>query len=234
MKKILLIIIGSLLLTACGDNFIEKQSEASKECWFAAYDSAKAGRFDLVAKYLEQGIQLVGVPSKRIKINGLIDPITRVSYMVVGDEFANFKLIVVGSNDFNKLLQYKQIAAQYKNDNTNLQKTNKEIVVQAAINKQIQDELLKKYNQDEKELIEYHNSLEYRIKSFFSNLISWGKWLIPLGGAGLVILCIMNPIVLPAVLSIGGTLFGILIKIFNIGLEIISNIFSLFLPKSSV
>ena len=149
-----------LLLTSC-TVYTEKQSEAVSQNVYAANESLGKARVDLAYFYSNETTKFIKPPKHPIKITSIYEPTTavkgaqvsdRTRVVVVPDEYRNDKVIVVGSVDYQALLQDREIKKILEQDNKNketqLQANNKELVNQ----KEMRDKMVKDLNYFQKEV----------------------------------------------------------------------------------
>lgn len=213
-KKILILALSSLILSACNPQFVEKTSEVLSEDVYGVGDSLAKGRVDLAEKYIQNVQTLVPAPKKRITIKPFIS--NGVQYVVIGDSFKNKQVVIVGSDQFQNLLKDKSLAEQYKKDGQTYEQKSQDTQKQLANNQLVTNNILLANQDLNKEVLEYHNSIEYKIKHFFNIF----KWAFPLTIGALVIAGFFCP----AVWSFLGIAAGLVFKIFNLFLEIIGNL----------
>lgn len=224
MNKFKLILIGaiSVIAVACAPTkYLEKTSEATSQGFYAISDSFNAGRFDLLGSYIQYESKLIPQPKKRINIKHIIDKAGN-DYLILPGQFKNTPMVVVGSTQFTELLKYKEIATEYKKDQDTLKSYDAESAAQAVINENITNQLILDNQKDKIELTKYHDSLEYKIKSFFTGF----KWFSIAGIIGLIAACIFVPALIPILLNIAGVVCGLVARVFNVIVEILSKLFS--------
>jgi hypothetical protein len=147
MKKILL--LTTLLIAGC-TLYTEKQSEALSKSVYATTDSLNAARVDLAYYYSQETTKLVKPPKKRIDIQPVYDVATVVKtvgdktrVVIVPKQYRDDKIVVVGTLEYQKLLENTSIANQLKKDNENLQKTIKEVDDERMKQEEMRDKMIK-------------------------------------------------------------------------------------------
>jgi hypothetical protein len=224
---ILIAIISLFTLTSCDNEIvIEKYSETLEQGIYAVADSLNSGRVDLAESYINNVETIVPVPKNRI----IITPVIKdgIRYVIINDREKNSKVIIVGSSDFKELLNEKainqkeeEIAANFQQQADKQKQIDTDALNQLVIeNKKLTEEI----TQQNTIIEEYHNSLEYKVKSFL-HWLSIGSLLgIPFVAIGLVVLCIFFPPAIPFVLQLVAYVISIVkIAVTNIRL-IINNI----------
>ena len=173
MKKLTLITICTLLLASCVV-YTEKQSEALSQAVYLADDSFEVGRFDVTDTALDQAVRIVKTPKERQKIEMIsrVDATTKESnsnktfnkkpsittssegrVLLVPERFKGQEIIVVNSEEYQKLLENKKIFLQLQGDYRTLQELKN--VVDDELSRQIQynNAIIIKINKLEKEVI---------------------------------------------------------------------------------
>lgn len=141
MKKLIVLALSLLTLNSC-TVYTEKQSEALSQNVYATKDSIDSARIDLADGYINEATRIVKPPKKRISISGIYQASTssdiksnKERVVIVPEKYKNDRVVVVGSNDYEKLLEDRAIASQLKKDNANLANaktaTEKELTKQA-------------------------------------------------------------------------------------------------------
>jgi hypothetical protein len=241
---LLLSFFSLVFLTGCDNKIvIEKYSETLEQGVYAVADSLTNGRVDLAESYINNVEKIVPVPKNRI----LITPVIKdgIRYIVINDREKNSKVIIVGSKDFNDLLKLKVInqsqqdqANQFAQQASEQAKKDADALNQLVVeNKKLNDEIV----QQDKIIQEYHNSLEYKVKSFIHWIVIGSFFGIPFLGIALVALCIFFPPAIPVVLQIFGAVTGVIWNILktigillNDGLSLISSLLTSFSKSKPV
>ncbi len=163
-----------LFLTSC-TVYTEKQSEALSQAVYLADDSFEAGRFDVTDTAIDQAVRIVKIPKQRQKIEPITrsepspktqeslsvksnavttpDPYRGKQVLLVPERFKGQEVIVVNSQEYQKLLEDKKIFLQLQDDYKTLQEL--KITVDEELLKQIayNNAIIIKVNQLEKEVI---------------------------------------------------------------------------------
>lgn len=163
-----------LFLTSC-TVYTEKQSEALSQAVYLADDSFEAGRFDVTDTAIDQAVRIVKIPKQRQKIEPITrsepspktqesssvkpnavttpDPYRGKQVLLVPERFKGQEVIVVNSQEYQKLLEDKKIFLQLQDDYKTLQEL--KITVDEELLKQIayNNAIIVKVNQLEKEVI---------------------------------------------------------------------------------
>ena len=174
MKKTALGLAVMLFLTSC-TVYTEKQSEALSQAVYLADDSFEAGRFDVTDTAIDQAVRIVKIPKQRQKIepitrsepspktqesvsvkpNAVItpDPYRGKHVLLVPERFKDQEVIIVNSQEYQKLIEDKKIFLQLQDDYKTLQEL--KITVDEELLKQIayNNAIIVKVNQLEKEVI---------------------------------------------------------------------------------
>jgi hypothetical protein len=164
MNKFIIFFIVCVFTTGCTTTkYVEKQSEELSQAVYATKDSLDSARLDLAEKYSIQSTKLVVPPKNRIKINPLIrsnkggNQTERVVVLPTSNK--NDKVIVVGSPEYDELIQDKRIAEQLKQDVFNWESYSKEVdrklIEQYAIN----NEMIVKIQELEKDILKKDKKL---------------------------------------------------------------------------
>ena len=220
--------VSSLGLSGCNPDSIvvEKYSETVSQGLYASGDALLHGRIDLAELYILNLEKIIPVPKGRISITPVI--YNGVHYVVLNDREKNSKVIIVGDDDFNNLLKLKVIVKEQQAAADKFQQQAEDQVkkdVEALNAVVIQNNELKAGDVlKDKEIAEYHASLEYRVKAWIH-----GFWLFSLFGipSALVIggvLCFFFPPMIPFFGEVLGSIFGIASRIFG---AIFGGLFSL-------
>jgi hypothetical protein len=141
MKKWLLLALTSILLVACGTQYLEKNSNALSE-GVSADDSMNANRFDLAKKYVQQIKRLVLPPKKKLNVESVVSRDGTRKYVILPKDTEG-QVVVVGSKEYDVLLKTKDLASKLTNSYTALEKYNKDIEEQLRKEKDITNKLIK-------------------------------------------------------------------------------------------
>lgn len=211
--------VSSFGLTGCNDDAIvvEKYSETVSQGLYAAGDAILHGRIDLAELYILNLEKIIPLPKGRIVITPVI--YNGIHFVVLNDREKASKVIIVGDADFNNLLKLKVIvqAQQEAADKFQQQAADQVKKDADALNAVViqNNELKADKASLQKEVDEYHASLEYRVKAWIH-----GFWLFSLFGipSALVIggvLCFFFPPLIPVFGEVLGSIFGIISRIFG-------------------
>lgn len=155
--KQLAVLLASVMLCSC-TVYTEKQSEALSRTVYATKDSIDLARIDLADGYINEATRIVRPPKKKIEISGIYKTPTETNtnterVVIVPEKYKNDRVIVVGTDEYNKLLQDKSISLQLKKDNSNLlaakAETDKELKKQA----EMRDKMVRDLNAMQKSLL---------------------------------------------------------------------------------
>lgn len=168
MKKLFLLSFMFLFLNSC-TVYTEKQSEALSRSVYATKDSLDTARLDLADKYINESTRIIKPPKKRIEIQAVykktIDTISSQSkikpttinkqrVLVIPEKYKNDTVVVVSSEEYQKLLKDKEIYEQIEKDNKQLLET-KQLVDQELIRQmEYNDKMIKDLNIMQKKLVE--------------------------------------------------------------------------------
>jgi hypothetical protein len=149
--------------------YTEKQSEALSQSVYATKDSIDYARIDLADSYSTESTRLVKPPKKRIQIqsvykknigniasNSKASPtiVNKQRVVIVPEKYRNDTVIVVSSEEYQKLLQDKEIYEQIEKDNASLRDAKRAVdeeLIQQANNR---DKMIRDLNTMQKKLIE--------------------------------------------------------------------------------
>lgn len=138
--------------------YVEKQSEELSRAVYATKDSLDSARLDLAEKYSIQSTKLVVPPKNRIKI----DPIVRIKanntnqterVIILPQTNKDDKVIVIGSPEYNELLQDKRVSEQLKLDVYNWSEYSKEVDRKLTEQYQINNDMIVRINDLEKQIL---------------------------------------------------------------------------------
>lgn len=118
-----------LLLASCAlfkDPSILKQTEIVSQNTYAIKESASYGRYDLVDFYTKELTRLIVSPETFLSVSPITDKDGR--YIVtLPSRFTNQRILVVGSEEYQKLIQTQAIAKQLLEENIKLTKNTSEV-----------------------------------------------------------------------------------------------------------
>jgi hypothetical protein len=158
MKK--LILLSTLFLVSC-TIYTEKQSEAVSQNVYATNDSLGKAIVDLAYFYSNETTKFIKPPKHPIKINAIYEAgdvvknaktADKTRVVIVPDVYRNDKVVVVGSKEYQSLLQDREIKKQLEVDNKN--KEIQLVVNQKELTKQkeMSDKMVKDLNYYQKEV----------------------------------------------------------------------------------
>ena len=166
--KGLLATLVVLLLPSC-TVYTEKQSEALSRTVYATKDSIDAARIDLADVYIKEAARIVKPPKTKIEVRPVIKktidvlasdskhnvrPVTSKRAVIVPNQYKNDTVVVIGTEEYERLLKDKEIFAQIEKDNARLTETktlvDQELIRQAEYN----DKMVKDLNMMQKKLVE--------------------------------------------------------------------------------
>lgn len=165
MRYLLLFIaVITLTLTGCATKvkYVEKQSEELSQAVYATKDSIEVARIDLASKYSGEAARLVPPPKNRIKIDSIIkskgDKETE-RVLILPNTHKNDKAIYVDTPEFQELVKDSRVAQQLKTDLQNWQLYTKEVDRKLTEQYEIQNEMIVKIQDLEKQVLEKDKKL---------------------------------------------------------------------------
>jgi hypothetical protein len=168
MKKLFIFCFILLFLNSC-TVYTEKQSEALSRSVYATKDSLDNARIDLADTYSNESTRLVKPPKKRIDIKAVykknIDVISSQSkvkptiinkqrVLIIPEKYKNDTVVVVSSEEYQKLLKDKETYDQIERDNYSLVETKKLIDRELIRQMEYNDKMVKDLNIMQRKLIE--------------------------------------------------------------------------------
>lgn len=165
MNKFVLVALALIILNSC-TVYTEKQSEALSRNVYATKDSLDVARIDLADSYINEATKLVKPPKSRVEINGIyqtpVETENKSRIVIVPEKYKNDKVVVVGSADYDKLMQDKAIASQLKKDNETLTKVKQETDKELAKQLEYASKMVKDLNIMQKKLVEKDLAILWR------------------------------------------------------------------------
>lgn len=165
MRYLLLFIaLITLTLTGCATKvkYVEKQSEELSQAVYATKDSIEVARIDLASKYSKEASRLVPPPKNRVKIDAIIkskgDKETE-RVLILPNANKNDKAIYVDTPEFQELIKDSRVAQQLKTDLQNWQLYTKEVDRKLTEQYEIQNEMIVKIQDLEKQVLEKDKKL---------------------------------------------------------------------------
>lgn len=150
MKPLLLAIMLLLTSSCVNTKYVEKQSKALSVSVYAAKDSFDVGRFEYTESYLNEVCRIVIPPSlkDRIKIESIT--VNKQRRLIIPEKFKDQKIIITGSDEYNALLNTKEVAEQLKRDKLTLENQVVEVNVQLDNQKKVTNEMILRIESDKK------------------------------------------------------------------------------------
>jgi hypothetical protein len=161
MKRLAIFCL-SLIFSGC-TIYTEKQTEAVSRNVYAANDAISKARIDLAQFYSNETTRFIKPPKHPIKINAIYqagevvkssEKAERTRVVIVPDQYKNDKIVVVGTKDYDQLLQDSEIKKQLEEDNKikdkQLKTNNDELTKQ----KQMSDKMVIDLNSMQKKLVQ--------------------------------------------------------------------------------
>ena len=138
-----------LLISCAPTRYIPKDSEPLSKAVYATSDSIDLGRVDLADQYAKQAKTLVDPPKQPVIIKPIISKASKTdigkNVIVVPPSLKGMQIVVVGSDEYRKLLSIKENAEQLKIEFENLQKEKEEVYKTLAEQREAKSHLLKEY-----------------------------------------------------------------------------------------
>jgi hypothetical protein len=149
MKRIFLLLV--CILTSCAPTrYIPKDSEPLSKAVYATSDSIDLGRIDLADQYAKQAKTLVDPPKSPLVIKPMISKATSSdvgkNVIVVPPSLKGMEIVVVGSEEYKKLLEIKENAQQLQVEFENLQKEKEEVYKALVEQRDAKSQLLRDYD----------------------------------------------------------------------------------------
>ena len=141
--------------------YTEKQSEAVSQNVYATNDSISKARIDLAQFYSNEATRFIKPPKHPIKINAVYEAgqvvkngekADRTRVVIVPDQYKNDKVVVVGSKDYDQLLQDSAIKKQLEEDNKIKDKQLNDNNMELTKQKEMSDKMVKDLNYYQKEV----------------------------------------------------------------------------------
>ena len=164
MKLIFLAILSLTFFTGCATKtrYVERQSEELSQAVYGTKDSINVARIDLAERYINQASRLVAPPKNRAKIEAIVksknDKETE-RVLVLPNSNKNDKVIYVDSPEYLDLTKDARIAQQLKLELTNWQLYTKEVDQKLTEQYEIQNEMIVKIQDLEKQILEKDKKL---------------------------------------------------------------------------
>ena len=135
MKR-LIILLFLYILSGCGllrEARLFKQTEIVSRNTYAIKDSIEYGRYDLAERYIKDLVKLIVVPSKPIEIKPIFNKDGK-AVVLLPERLNTQQVVLVGSEEYQKLLSIQEIALQIARENTLL--INNNAIVDNAVREQ--------------------------------------------------------------------------------------------------
>jgi hypothetical protein len=149
MKRVFLL-LSCLLMSCAPTRYIPKDSEPLSKAVYAASDSIDVGRIDLADQYTKQAKTLVDPPKELIIIKPIISKVkpsdVGKNVIVVPPSLKGMEIVVVGSDEYKKLLEIKENASQLQTEFENLQKEKEEVYKALVEQRDAKSQLLRDYD----------------------------------------------------------------------------------------
>jgi hypothetical protein len=171
-KKILIISFLFLFLNSC-TVYTEKQSEALSKVVYASKDSMEAARIDLADKYITETTRLIRPPKNRIKIESIYQktvnqhintigssskhdaiPINKQRMVIIPEKYRADTVVVVSTDEYQKLLNDKETFAQIQRDNEGLSEAKQTVDEELVRQLNNRDKMVNDLNMMQKKLVE--------------------------------------------------------------------------------
>jgi hypothetical protein len=165
--KPVLVVFVFLTLTSCVV-YTEKQSEALSQAVYLAEDSFELGRFDVTDVSLDETVRLVKPPKIRIEINSLeksqsvqstnnsaaalVKP-NKERVIVVPSRFKNLEVVVVGTVEYERLMQDQKIFNQLQLEHIKLKKLKNDVDEEIKKQQEMNNKMVIELNECQKALI---------------------------------------------------------------------------------
>jgi len=156
------------LFTSSCTVYTEKQSEALSKVVYASKDSMEAARIDLADKYITETTRIVRPPKNRVKIDPIYKHIDTVSsgskhdpivinkqrMVIIPEKYRADTVVVVSTEEYQKLLQDKETFAQIQKDNIGISDAKKEVDEELVRQLNNRDKMINDLNIMQKKLVE--------------------------------------------------------------------------------
>lgn len=126
MKRALFFLILMIITIGCKTNKPPLYSERVSQMVYATKDSIDASRIDLARGYSDQSTRLITPPKERITIPAIYKPSadgkSKQRVIIVPQDLGNQEVIVVGSEQYENLKKFQDIAIKLEEDYEKLKK----------------------------------------------------------------------------------------------------------------
>ena len=153
--------------------YTEKQSEALSKVVYASKDSMEAARIDLADRYVTETTRLVRPPKNRIKIESVYQksiqqhigtigssskhdpiPINKQRMIIIPEKYRADTVVVVSTEEYQKLLNDKETFAQIQRDNEGLAEAKQTVDDELIRQMENRDKMINDLNMMQKKLVE--------------------------------------------------------------------------------
>jgi hypothetical protein len=147
--------------------YTEKQSEALSKVIYASKDSIDTARIDLADHYINEATRMVKPPKQRIEVqpiykkeqstvisNTKSTALSNKRVVVIPEKYRNDLVIVVKSEDYEKLLADKDVLEQFKKDNAELLEAKKTVDDELIKQAEYKDQIIKDLNNLQRQIAE--------------------------------------------------------------------------------
>lgn len=149
MKKVFLLLVF-LLMSCAPTRYIPKDSEPLSQAVYATSESIEKGRIDLADQYAKSAKLLVDPPKNPFTVKAIIskakDKDVGKAVVVVPSYLNGMDVIVVGSEQYKKLLEIKENAILLQLEYENLQKEKEEVYKSLVEQRDAKSQLLRDYD----------------------------------------------------------------------------------------
>ena len=164
MKLIFLAMLSLTFLTGCATKtrYVERQSEELSQAVYGTKDSIEVARIDLAERYIKQASRLVAPPKNRAKIEAIVkSKIEKETerVLILPNSNKNDKVVFVDSPEYLELTKDSRIAQQLKMELQNWQLYTKEVDRKLTEQYEIQNEMIVKIQDLEKQVLEKDKKL---------------------------------------------------------------------------
>jgi hypothetical protein len=164
MKLIFLAMLSLTFLTGCATKtrYVERQSEELSQAVYGTKDSIEVARIDLAERYIKQASRLVAPPKNRAKIEAIVKSKNEKEterVLILPNSNKNDKVVFVDSPEYLELTKDSRIAQQLKMELQNWQLYTKEVDRKLTEQYEIQNEMIVKIQDLEKQVLEKDKKL---------------------------------------------------------------------------
>jgi hypothetical protein len=173
--KAILICILMLYVTSCNTVYTEKQTEALSRVVYATKDSLDAARIDLADQYAIEATRIVKPPKQRISVqtvykkeqSAVVDAakptaMNNKRVIIIPEKYKQDLVVVVKSEDYQKLLLDKETLEQIEKENKDLIEAKKFVDEELIKQNEFRDQMVKDINALQKEIAEKNLAILHR------------------------------------------------------------------------